>query len=201
MLVKVLKSFTQAICIWFLYIIKRHATVHLQALRSSHYHREFRIEARHTAFNVKKLLCTKVCTKSCLSYDIVAKCHSRTCSNNGVTSMGYICKRTTMHESRSILRCLYQVRVQRLHKQSAYTTPYAHIPHCKGRSVVANAKQYVVNAATQVIHIFCKTQNSHNLRRRCYVETTFHRDAIGTRTYTCNYIAQIAIIHIHGAFP
>src|SRR3712207_2739071 len=157
MLVQVAQSFFQTFHIRLFQAIETYASVHFQSLRCSDNHRQTRTNATLTAFDVIEFLSSQICSESGLRNHIIAKSHRHFGSKNGVASMSYIGKRSAMYESGSAFGCLHQIRMNGIFQQHGYGSRYSQIFHRKRFVVEREAEQYILNPATQVGNIFCKT--------------------------------------------
>ena len=125
--------------VWLLDIFLSYTTMHLQRLEGNNENSEVWLQTCLAAFDVIELLCTEICTESCLCNSIVAILKSSSCSHDGIAAMSNVGKRTAMNKCRCTLCCLNQIWLQSIEKESYDTATYTHILYGKWLVVLGDA--------------------------------------------------------------
>ena len=186
--------------VWLLDIFQSYTTMHLQRLEGNNENSEVWLQTCLAAFDVIELLCTEICTESCLCNGIVAILKSSSCSHDGIAAMSNVGKRTAMNKCWCTLCCLNQIWLQSIEKESYDTATYTHILYGKWLVVLGDAQEDIIDTATKIIDACCETHDSHNLRSWRNIETRLCLDAV-LISYTGDDAAQASIVHIHDATP
>ena len=148
--VQILKSYGESFGIWLAYVSLWYASVHLKSLRSGDDDCQFRLQSALAAFDVEELFCSEVCTKASLCDDIFTIGHCCTRGNDGVASMCNVGERSSVNECRSVFCCLYEVGIDGITQQYAYTSSYSHVLYSKWSAVGFYSEQYVFYSPSQV---------------------------------------------------
>src|SRR5680860_498021 len=109
-LLQVIQTLAQRIHVLCLQIFKLHSAVHLQSSHRSHKDHRIRHQAGVTALDVEELLCSKIRRKTGFSHRVVCELQSQPCGLRGVAAVRDIGERPAVHQGRSILQSLHQVR-------------------------------------------------------------------------------------------
>ena len=110
-------------------------------------------------------------------------------------------KRTSVHESRSMFRCLHQIGRKSVLQQHGDSAGNAQIFHRERLVVNGKSQKNILDAAAQVVFILGKAQDSHYLRCRSNVEARLARDAVRLASQSCNDVSQAAVVHIKHTVP
>ena len=186
--------------VWLLDIFLSYTTMHLQCLEGNNENGEVWLQTCLAAFNVIELLCTEICTESCLCNSIVAILKSSSCSHDGIAAMSNVGKRTAMNKCRCSLCCLNQIWLQSIEKESYDTATYTHILYGKWLVVLGDAQKDIIDTATKIINACCETHDSHNLRSWRNIETRLCLDAV-LISYTGDDAAETTVVYVHHAAP
>ena len=186
--------------VWLLDIFLSYTTMHLQRLEGNNENSEVWLQTCLAAFDVIELLCTEICTESCLCNGIVAILKSSSCSHDGIAAMSNVGKRTAMNKCWCTLCCLNQIWLQSIEKESYDTATYTHILYGKWLVVLGDAQKDIIDTATKIINACCETHDSHNLRSWRNIETRLCLDAV-LISYTGDDAAETTVVYVHHAAP
>ena len=88
--------------------------MHFQCFRRCHQNYSVRMQTCLVAFDIEEFLRAKISTEPGFSNYIVSKFERSLRGNNGITAMGDIRKRPTVHKDGVVFQGLYQVRLKRI---------------------------------------------------------------------------------------
>ncbi len=187
--------------VWFLNLLVRHATMHLQRLQCDHQHRTVGLQSGLAAFDIVELLGTEVSTEAGLSDGVVAVAERHLRGHDGVAAMRDIGKRTAMNEGRRTLSGLHEVGLEGIHEQYGDGAFHAHVAYVEGLVVVVETEENIADAPFQVVDGCGEAHDGHNLGGRRDVETRLSQHAVGGGADAGDDGAQVTVVDIHHAAP
>jgi hypothetical protein len=179
----------------------RDPSMHFESPGSSNKHDRIRLEACFTAFNIEKLLGTKVRTKTGLSHYVIGKLESHFGRSNRITSMGNISERPTVNYGWIILKRLNQVRHKGITQQCRHRAFSFEVTGMNRRSRTGISHNYITQPALQISEIFCETEDRHNFRGHCNIKTTLSGKSICDTAERHSDLAKRAVIHVDNSAP
>jgi hypothetical protein len=179
----------------------RDTSMHFESSGSSNKHDRIRLEACFTAFNIEKLLGTKVRTKTGLSHYVIGKLESHFGRSNRITSMGNISERPAVNDGRIILKGLNQVWHKGVAQQCRHGAFGFEVTGMNRLSQTGISHNDVTQPALQISEIFCETEDRHKFRGHCNIKTTLSGEPVGDTAERHRDLAKRAVIHINDPTP
>jgi len=175
--------------------------VHLECTNGCNNDYRIGVKTCHTAFDVKELLSTEVCTKACLGDGVVAKLHCHFGGDDRVTAVCDVCKRSTVHKRGSSLKRLHKVRLECILEKRRHSANRAKIARRYGFFVIRVCNNDARETLLEVGNRIGKTENCHDLGCNSDVITVLTRHTVDTSAKTVGYKAKLAVVHIHATLP
>ena len=91
------------------------------------------------------------------------------------------------------MKCILQENTDRASNAKVF--------HAKRFALDGRSKQDVFNPSAQILQVFRKAKDCHNLACRRDVEATLHRHTIGLRSKSRHDITEVAVVDVEDAFP
>ena len=198
---EICKTLCKPFSISFLDFVYRNSSVHLQALGCRHYHGQGRAQTCLAAFDVIELLRSQVGSETGLGDDIVPEAHRHLRGEHGVAAVCYVGERTAVHEGRSALCGLDQIRMYGIHQQHRDGSSHSHILDLERLVVYGDAQSDVVYPPPEVIQVTREAEYGHDLRCRGDVEAALRHTAVGLGSQSGDDVAQIPVIHVQYPLP
>ena len=201
MLIKIDDSLFQCFHVLYGKFIFRDSAIVFECAYRCHNNYGVRNKACFTAFDIKEFLRSQIRSESGLGNYIISKFKCHLCRTHTVASVCYVSKRTSVNNSRCILKCLDYVRFHRIFEEGSHSTGCLDISGCNRIARVIICHNYPGKPFLKVCHICGEAQNCHNLRRNSYYEMIFPYESVGLASESDNNISECTVIHIHTSLP
>ena len=115
--------------------------------------------------------------------------------------MGNVGKRSAVDNGGRLFRGLNQIGTDGIFEEHDNRTGHAEVVDGEGTVVKGVTQQNLPDSPPQVFFIGCETENCHQFRSGCDVETGLLRNAVDGGTESCHNAAQGAVVHVKHASP
>ena len=157
--------------------------MHLQALSRSHDNGEVGLETALTAKDVVEFFCAEISTETGFRNGVIRMRERHTGCEDRVTTMRDVRKGTAVNEGGSIFRSLHQVGLDSVLEEHHNCTRNTKILYGERLAFIGVTEKDIFDATTEVVFACCQTENCHQFRSGCNVETSLLNSAIRSRTY------------------
>ena len=173
MLPEVHKSLLNSINIFLAQLFLFNASVVLQSLDGGNYDHRCNWQSRLPAKNIKELFRTQVCAKTCFCDIEIRNVKAKIGCNQRGSSMGDVCKRPAMNNSRVTFNCLDQVWLYGIFQQHSHWTGCIQVPAINRVTVHSKAYKCIAQHFLELAGVLAQAKNGHYLRCRSNVKMFF----------------------------
>ena len=198
---KIGKPRAQRLPVWQRKRIFCGAPVHFQRAYRRHKNHGARRNAGAAALNIKKFLCAEVRSKAGLCNRVVTKTHRKARCNHGVAAVRNVCKRSAVHNGRSPLQRLHQIRLQSIPQKRCHGALRMQLPAKHGSTVIGIGDDHAPKPLFQIRKRLGKTKHRHGFACNRDIKGILPGNAVCASAEAVHQKTQLAVIHVHAAMP
>ncbi len=201
MLHEVRKASFECLEILFVEIGLRNPAMMLEGTHGGDYDTGIGPETCHATGDVTELLSTEIRAEAGFRDDVIAKLHRRLRRYDGIAAMGDVGEGPPMYQSWIVLERLHEVGVDRVFEQRCHGPFSPEVMGGHRLAIIGVGDDHAAEARFEVGKISRQTKDGHDLGGHGNVKAVLPRHAIRYAAEAIDYLAKLAVVHVHCALP
>ena len=159
------------------------------------------VKVCQTALDVEELLGAEVSGKACLCDDVVAELEGHPGRCHGVAAVGDVGEGAAVDKGGCVLQGLNEVGLEGILEEGCHSAFRLQIVGCDGLAVKCIGDDDPAQAGLEVADVAGQTEDCHDLGGDGDIKTVLARNTLHPAAEAVHDIAELAVVHVHGALP
>ncbi|CAB4852479.1 unannotated protein [freshwater metagenome] len=177
------------------------AAVRLQRTHRGHEHRRVGHHARVAALDVEETLGAHVGAEAGFGDEVLAAADTDEVADDGAVAVSDVAERASVHDDRSVLQRLQQVRLQGLAHDDGHRASTLELLGSDGFAGRVVADDDATHTSAQVVHRVGEREDGHHLTGGSDVEPGLAGDAVHLRAEADDDVAQCPVVDVEHSPP